>query len=103
MATEESTGTGDAYHPLSGPRQVMQSARQNDLVIQCTGATGVTHSYIHFSDGLWVANRVSKWNDNGWVVAPGETDSICNCISRCDPDVRLVEERNSTFGGSDDG
>lgn len=104
MATEPS---GTEYVPqlcVDGvsPRDIISDARDAGLVIECTGASGVTHSFIHNGVmDLWAATRDEL--DSAWLVDPSVEETIENCIRRCDPDVRLVKESISAFGdgGSD--
>lgn len=104
MATEPAGA--DGYVPLSAeftPLDVVTTAERHGLVVECVGASGVTHSFVHAFDSLWAARCVLNSGDSRtWVVDQQREDTIENAIRRCDPDVRLVEEACSTFGGDAD-
>lgn len=81
----------------SEPQTIMNTARNRNKVIECTGASGVTHSFIHSGVGsIWVLQRSNM--DVGTTVNAEREDAMENCIRRCDPDVRLVDESVSVFG-----
>lgn len=99
MATER-----DGYTPLTDgevdPLQVIRTAQQNGMVIEATAANGDLHSFVHVFADVWVAEcRLKSGAWDRWLVHHSDEETIENCVMRCDPDVRLVREWDSVFGG----
>lgn len=109
MASKEEriqTESDREWTPItSNVQQIVTQAENRDVVIECKGASGVTHSFTHAFDGLWAARcELRDGSSRTWVVDQSSEDTIENCIRRCDPDVKLVDESVSTFATEvDDG
>lgn len=109
MASKEerirNDGRGEWTPITSNVQQIVTMARNRDMVIECVGSSGTTHSFVPAlpEDNLWAARcELSSGKSRTWVVDQGRGDTIENCIRRCDPDVKLVEEHLSAFGDGGD-
>jgi len=79
--------------------QIINIAKANRLAIQCDGAAGETTAFIHSGvDDLWVVRRRLAGDVDTWVVDNSTQETIRNVIVQCQPDVHLIEERESLFG-----
>lgn len=81
--------------------QIITMAKHNSLVIECTGAAGERTAFINpFPGSLWVCKRRLAGETDTFIVDNSTDETIRNTITVCRPDVQLLDEESSLFGGT---
>lgn len=97
-------GDGGGYAPVTPHHQrVIDAAERHGQAIECDGSGGVTHTFAYTGvSDLWACHQeLSCGASRTWLIDREMEETLENCIRRCDPHVRLIDESESAFGEND--